>query len=380
MKSTIDHPPHILFVLENYYPNIGGVETLFKGLVETLSQQGHQITIITTLLSPSHPKKETIGKLQILRYRFINRYLFTLLAIFPILKHGRNADLIHTTSYNAALPSFIAAKLLRKKVIVTFHEVWASLWFQLPYMSAFGKKLHWLFEQMLIRLPFDRFIGVSKSTAQNLIKAGVAAERVHYIYNGIDYADFRTEGAVNLPSSFTYTFFGRLGVSKGLDLLLGAAVLFYKKNPSSRLRLILPKDPDGFLKLVQEEIGSKGLDTHIELLHELPFSELKRKLKESHAVVIPSYSEGFCFAAVECTALDVPIISSDQMALKETVSGKHIKMAEQNAEALFRALEKARAGEWVEIPVRHFYLKDTIANYIKLYGQLLNDNSSYARN
>jgi len=42
--------------------------------------------------------------------------------------------------------------------------------------------------------------------------------------------------------------------------------------------------------------------------------------------VIPSYSEGFCFAALEACALNIPVISSDMGALKETVSNKHLKL------------------------------------------------------
>ena len=37
----------ILFVLENFYPNIGGVETLFKSLTEQLVREGHEVMVIT---------------------------------------------------------------------------------------------------------------------------------------------------------------------------------------------------------------------------------------------------------------------------------------------------------------------------------------------
>lgn len=90
---------HILYVLENYYPNVGGVESLFKKLIESMAAQGHRVTLITTRLSKEHPAKEIDGKLRIFRYRFYNRYLFTLLAFFPILKHVGACELVHTTSY-----------------------------------------------------------------------------------------------------------------------------------------------------------------------------------------------------------------------------------------------------------------------------------------
>jgi glycosyltransferase involved in cell wall biosynthesis len=369
-----DRRHHVLFVLENYYPNIGGVEKLFKSLAESLSGQGHQVTIITTRLSKNDPATETSGNIHIRRYSFLNRYFFTLFALFPVLRHARRCDLVHTTSYNAALPAYLAARLLRKKIVVTFHEVWAGLWFQLPYMGSFAKRLHYLFEQMLLRLGFDCFVGVSSSTSDSLLRAGVPASRVKTIYNGIDYQEFTIKkDPVPLSSAahFTYTYFGRLGMSKGLDILLAAARLFCQKHPRSRLKLILPKDPPAFLAIILENIKENGLEGHASVLHHLTFEQLQAELLASDCAVIPSYSEGFCFAAAECAALGVPIVSSGRAALKEVVSGRFIELESLSPAALVDALEKARVGEWQHRPVRQFELKDTVAEYLELYHQLL---------
>ncbi|MCB0520267.1 MAG: glycosyltransferase family 4 protein [Lewinellaceae bacterium] len=364
---------HVLFVLENYYPNIGGVETLFKSLAENLARNGHRVTILTTRLSLSDPPKEIQGNIAIHRYRFLNRYFFTLFAIFPVLKHARCCDLVHTTSYNAALPAYLGARLLGKKIVVTFHEVWASLWLTLPFMGWLPKRLHYLFEQMLLRLDFDRFVGVSGSTSESLRKAGVPAERVMTIYNGINYQDFTETDAATAPkknSIFTYTYFGRLGMSKGLDILLEAARLFRQQCPDSRLKLIVPTQPAGFLKQILGDIEKKGLAGHVSILHHLTFGQLKMELASSDCTVIPSYSEGFCFAAAESIALGVPVVSSGRAALKEVVSGRFIEMEDMTPGALAAALQKARVGEWRQTPLKKFELSDTIAAYENLYFQL----------
>lgn len=368
---------HVLFVLENYFPNIGGVEKLFKTLAESLARNGHQVTILTTRLSPNDPRKETEGNITVHRYDFLNRYFFTFFALFPVLRHGRGCDIIHTTSYNAALPAYLGALLLRKKSIVTFHEVWASLWFGLPFMDWVPKRLHFLFEQMLLRLRFDRFVGVSKSTSDSLMAAGVPPDRVVTIYNGIYYGDFvkqQTATEQSKPDVFTYTYFGRLGISKGLDILLDAAQVFSQKHPHSRLKLILPKEPKAFLQQILDEAEKKGLNGHITLLHELTFEQLKTELATSHCTVIPSYSEGFCFAAAESVALGVPVVSSGKAALKEVVSGRFVEMENLSSEALVAALEKARVGEWCQTPAKRFELSDTIVAYEQLYYRLMRPN------
>lgn len=362
----------ILFVLENYYPNIGGVETLFKTLIEQLDQQGNEILLLTTKLDKSHPTKEIVGNTTIIRLPFPNRYFFTLLAFFPIAWYARKCDLVHTTSYNAGLPAYFAAKLSRKKIIITFHEVWGNLWFKLPYMSSAVLKGHYYFEQFLLKLKFDRFVAVSQSTADNLIQEGVDPKRVVVNYNGIDYSEF--ENVASAPSNdntFTYTYFGRLGISKGLDLLLDAAVLLKDKRPNTRLNMILPTTPEGFLNDIKNFIVEKKLTEYINIQHELSFEDLKIELKKSDCVVVPSYSEGFCFAAVEAIALGVPLVSSDQMALREVVSGKFIKMKTFDVEGLVDALVKAELGEWEENAVRKFELNDNTQRYLDLYEEIL---------
>ncbi|MEY3368163.1 MAG: hypothetical protein RI973_1318 [Bacteroidota bacterium] len=369
----------ILFVLENFYPNIGGVETLFKNLNDHLNRQGIQTLVLTNRLSAEHPFLEQSGGSQIYRYRFMNRYLFTALAFLPVLKLARNCDLVHTTSYNAALPALLGAKLTNKKVVVTFHEVWGKLWFELPHLSFLSKMLHFLFEWFLLKLPFDQFVAVSEFTARRLMENGVPVHKIKVVYNGIDYGEFN-DAANSVGSdlikpdskkdAFIYTYFGRLGISKGLDVLLGAAAALQKEIPDSKLKLILPLTPTSFLSRIKKQIQELGLQLHTELLHELPFDRLKSELLASDCVVIPSYSEGFCFAAAECAALGVPVVSSGRGALREVVSGSFLHLSQLDANSLASALTKASKGEWEQTPLKKFELGKTLESYLSLYRDL----------
>ena len=362
----------ILYVLENYYPNLGGVETLFKSIAEGFAEQGHHVKIVTTHLFPETARYERQGNLEIVRMPLRNRYLFTFFSLFFILPHVRGCDVIHTTSYNAGLPAFIAAKLFRKKVIITFHEVWADLWFKLPWMGKISSRLHYLFEQMLVRLPFDRFVAVSQSTAAALERAGVAEHRIRMIYDGIDYRAF--ERRPRLPrkneSPFLFTYFGRLGISKGLELLIPAFADVHERHPLTRLQLIVPTVPEPFLADLKKLVQNHGVSTTTQFRHELSFLELQAAIRASDAVVIPSWSEGFCFAAVETVALGTPIVSSGRTALRETVTGHYVEMNAQTIEGLRDAMERAYRGEWEHRPIRYFHLQQTIEAYFRLYREL----------
>ena len=93
---------NILFVVENYYPHIGGVETLFKGLTEGLAALGHQITVVTHRMKDTK-KSETINGVKIYRVScFQSRYLFTVLCLPKVLVLSKKADIIHTSTYTAS--------------------------------------------------------------------------------------------------------------------------------------------------------------------------------------------------------------------------------------------------------------------------------------
>lgn len=383
----------ILWVLENYHPLIGGVETLFKSLEARLCQQGHQLIILTGNPGKSVPRTETGENYQVIRMPFRNRYLFTFFAFPWVWWHARNVDLVHTSSYNAGLPAFLGAKLRRKKVIITFHEAWGKLWFQLPFISKAGKYLHYSFEQMLLKLPFDRFVAVSNSTAKRLREEGVAPKRIAMIYNGVDYEQFTVcssqfavhssrfpgpgSGASKLgtgnwePSPFLFTYFGRLGISKGLDLLLPAAKRLREQKVGWKLQLIVPEEPLGMLNWIKDYVGRHKLADFVQIRHSLDWEDLKEAIRSSDSVVIPSYSEGFCFVAVETMALGRPIISSGRGALGEVVGGKFLEMKQLDAYHLAKAMQKALDGAWEERPLQKFEIATQITAYLDLYSELI---------
>lgn len=359
----------ILFILEYYYPNIGGVEKLFKHLTESLAQNNHEILVITSRFDKNLTKNETINGVKIKRLNLKNRFLFTFFSIFSIVKYAKEYDLIHTTSYNAALPAWIAAKIFGKRSVITFHEVWGDLWVKLPYLSRAQKILFSYYEKLILKLKFDYYISVSEFTKNELIAAGINPQKIIKIYNGISKNEYKPL-TNNAPQKFTFTYFGRLGVSKGLDLILPAAKMFLKNHPNSLFKFIIPKTPKILYEKILREVQNLDSKENIKLMHHLSFEKLSEEVSKSSCVLIPSYSEGFCFTAVEATALGVPVISSGLGALKETVSGKFILLSEHTAQGLFMALEQAHKGQFQYKKEKKFTFEESLKHYIEFYNQL----------
>jgi glycosyltransferase involved in cell wall biosynthesis len=124
-------------------------------------------------------------------------------------------------------------------------------------------------------------------------------------------------------------------------------------------------------------VQSLGMEANVEYRHHLPRTRLFEEITHSSCIVIPSYSEGFCFVAAESVALGVPVISSHQGALPEVVGGHYISMQAQKTEILEHALDMAAAGKWTVRPPVKYLLADAVAHYISLYEGLQKSKESY---
>ena len=363
----------LLFVLENFYPNIGGVETLFKSLTEALAAQGHHVTVFTNKFSDTLKTEETIDNVHIVRVNLKNRYLFTFFSIFKLLPYAREADLIHTTSYNAGVPAYLAGKLTGIKTIITFHEVWGALWTKLPYINFLSARMHRLFEWFLLKLNFTKFIAVSDFTKKQLQLHGIRKDKLQRIYNGIDYNTFDISTDSLPPNKkYTFTYFGRLGISKGLNLLMDAAESLKQDGKDFILQLIIPTEPKFFYRMIKNQINAKDLMDTVVVKSHLKKDDLLQNIRSSDCVIIPSYSEGFCFSAVETMALNVPIISSGQGALKEVVSGSYLEMSDLTSESLYHCMKLAMSDQWKRKEIKKFHLRDSVEQYITCYQEILN--------
>ncbi|MBC34702.1 MAG: hypothetical protein CL663_01475 [Bacteroidetes bacterium] len=358
----------VLFVLENYYPNIGGVEKLFKTLAESLPPKGYSVSVLTRKSEKDLPEHEVINGVNIYRIKTFNRLFFSLFSIPKALKLAKEADIIHTSSYSAALPARIAAKLSGTPSLITFHEVWDKLWYKLPFTSYLLKRAYRIYERSILKLKFSEFVAVSESTASALKKAGVK-QSISTIYNGINYDDYRKEW--KKPEEFSFCYLGRLGISKGLEMLVPAAINFIKLHPEVKFKLISPSHPISIYNYIVNEFDKAGLSNNL-IHYESPRPEkLQEILFSSSCIVIPSQSEGFCFVAAEAVALGVPILSNLNTALKEVVGGKHILIEPLNTDGVINALNKAYESNFQEIMVKEYHLETSVDSYLKLYDRLI---------
>jgi glycosyltransferase involved in cell wall biosynthesis len=363
---------NILFVTDFYKPHIGGVEKLFASLAEKLVEKGNNITYITWKYDRNLASKEILNGVRIYRVSSPSRLFFSLFALPKIIRESKKADIIHTSTYSSAFGAWIAGKIAKKKVVITVHEVWGNLWMKLPFLSQAEKRAFRWFEKWLFKLNFDTYIAVSDFTEKKLIELGIPNHKITRIYNGIDY-DLPQWNDPGLP--FTFTYFGRTGASKGLDLLIEAAERLSESQPEIRFKFILSPQSKKVFNTVTRRIKEGPLQNATKIFSKLPYPTLINELQHSNCIVIPSYCEGFGFTAVEASAMGIPVISSAMGSLPEVVSGKVISMKELTASSLLNAMEAALCNQFEEIPLKKFTVEEFILKHISLYEMSLTPNA-----
>ena len=370
----------ILFVLEHYPPYIGGAENLFKNLAEILVKNKHECSVITCRLQNTKIYEEING----VKIHRVNvpqkgsRYYFTFLSLPQVWKLSKDADIIHTTTYNGAFPAILVSKLRKKPCIITVHEVFGSMWKNLTSMNWLNAKAHQFLEKIIIALPFDKYVCVSRYTRNCLRLFGVTDKKLVVIYNGIDYNTFskkidgkKLRNKLGLNNNFIYLYYGRPGVSKGVESLIRAVPLISKKIPNSKLLLVLARDPIKGYEYILNLINNLNVRNSVLLLNPVPAEEIPGYIALSDCVVVPSLSEGFGFTAAEACAMDKPVISTDAGSLPEVVSGRYVMVEPKNPEAIADGVEKIYNEKAESKEEKIFTWNECIEKYIKVYENLL---------
>lgn len=370
---------HILFVLQYYYPYVGGLESLFKNLTEGLAERGHHVKVVTTLLRKTN-EREILNDVEIERVRvpfWADRYFFTVLGVPRANLAARNCDLVHTTPYTAVVPAFIAARRWGLPIVFTALEVLGSRWHTVE-RNIFRAFSYRAFEKLTTSLPYDRFAAISKATLDDCLTSGMDGERGQVIYPGVDklFVPAPRTGALRkrcrIPDdAFLYMYYGRPGKTKGVDVLLAAAPLIQKSIPNAFLVLVLADQPRRqYLEMCALAKNLESL-ANILILPSLPRQELVTAIRDADCVVIPSRTEGFGLTAAEACATGTPVVATRAGSLPESVSGRHILVEAGSPKSIADGVTRIWRGEWQETSIHNYVWDAMVDAYVSLYKEIL---------
>jgi exopolysaccharide biosynthesis WecB/TagA/CpsF family protein len=150
----------------------------------------------------------------------------------------------------------------------------------------------------------DSFIALSDFQKDKMVEAGLPETNVH----------IKPPFYVNPPSPLSWqereskvVFVGRLGIEKGLNILIDAWKQWGREAPQLE---IIGDGPERVR--LQKSVRGNGIEEKISFLGQLPFLEVQRRLRLARLLVLPSLCfEGFPMAIIEAFSLGVPVAASD---------------------------------------------------------------------
>lgn len=368
----------ICLITEHFPPHIGGVEIVFQEYAKRLAKRGHQVRVITSNSGGITGQKNKWGA-QIYYTNTISFFNHPILPKKKLIPHIKWADIVHTTTLTAALPSVSISKKYNKPCILMTHEALANKWFQVEKnpLKALG---FLLFEWYILTRQYSLWQTVSQATAKDLSKYSIPPNKIITVHHGVDYSvwnqnikkhDLNT--LFKVPSSKNiFLYNGRPGKTKGIFILLKAINKIKKSIPKNFVfGLIISQEPCSERKKVKHLIEKYRIQKIVKIVDSLPYANLPGYRKSAFAFIVPSTTEGFGFTTTETSALNTPLIVSDAGSIPEVASGKVLFFKNRDYNDLAQKILLAIENKFQNISDKKFYWKDTIDKIEKVYTKLI---------
>jgi glycosyltransferase involved in cell wall biosynthesis len=196
--------------------------------------------------------------------------------------------------------------------------------------------------------PRARFLAISESTRDDLVRRGIAAGRIDVVHCGLDHASYRHDPAVPKAARPTVAFVGRLRRYKGVEWVMRVFPRVLARVPQARLEVV----GDGpWMESLRREAARRGVDGAVEFCGFLPRPEKVRHIQSAWALVQPSPKEGWGLTVVEAGACGTAVVAADSPGLRDSVrrdaTGLLVPYGDDAAlaDALVRVLEDAALRE-----------------------------------
>jgi glycosyltransferase involved in cell wall biosynthesis len=162
----------------------------------------------------------------------------------------------------------------------------------------------------------SRFLAISESTRDDLVRRGIAPGRIAVVHCGMDHATYRHDPTVAKSAAPTIVFLGRLRRYKGVDWAMRVLPRVRERVPGARLVVV----GDGPFRPVLERAAARlGVSGAVEFRGFLPAAEKVRALQQAWALVQPSPKEGWGLTVVEAGACGTAVVAADSPGLRDSV-------------------------------------------------------------
>lgn len=329
---------HVLILAIGFLPNIGGLETHLKDLIEELNKKDWKITVLTyqPLNTPTlgkwieRAKNLIIFRLPILRevfYKLYKKPLLEFLFLEPLLFLATpivllmypDISVINGQGLIAGFTASFWSKVFRKRYVVSVQSV-----YNFPKKGIYRQVCRWIFKSA------DKVIAISTHARQDIESLGISHDKIQ-LYTNWENSDFfkpinkkLAKNKVGFKDKFVVSFFGRLIEEKGVKIVIelielldkGISLAIYGEGPLN----------DYVKRAAQKYNNLKYMGT-------IPPQLLPLHYSAADLVLMPTLNEeGFGRVAAGALFCGTPVVASNRGALPEVVNdsvGKIIKPTPQ---------------------------------------------------
>lgn len=291
------------------HPKAGGAEIHVAEIFGRIAARGARVTLVTSRFAGSATEDEVRG----MRVQRVGRVPFYYpRAAWLCARDTRRRRYDVVVECLNKLP-FLAPLYSAAPVLGLCHHLFGETAFlQVSWPVAAAV---WSVERMVPRVyAGGRLVVISESTRGDLIRRGVAAERIEVQHPGIRPPAFEPPPASGRQHRVAYV--GRLEPYKQVDIVLRAAARLVERFPALQIDIIGRGSDRARLERAAAEIG---LADRTHFAGFVSDEERDRLLAGARVCVCPSAKEGWGLTVIESNALGTPNVTSDAPGLRDSV-------------------------------------------------------------
>ena len=295
----------VVYTVDNFWPNVGGVEVVSADLLPRLRDLGHDFVVVTDRLDDSLPEEDVFAGIPIRRLPFVpaiqagdlDALAQTRARVRDIVRE-HDADLIHSVFLGAGIWTVPTA--LKIPLIVSMHGSWPTVDWASP--NGLGGRV--LATASLVT-------ACSENAMADLLRAAPAlADRAMVVLNGLDPAP--GEPLPPPPGPPLLLCAARITPEKGLHTAIEALALL----PEAQLAIagygpLLPE--------LRQLAADLGVEDRVEFLGWVAPPAIAGWMAKATVVLVPSRVEGFGLVALQGALAARPVVASRVGGLPEVV-------------------------------------------------------------
>lgn len=393
----------ILHITPNYYPSVGGIQTVIKNVSERLvTQHNDEVTVFTTnAINSVHgakvdvlsPGEECINGVTVRRFIFTQRWIPFLKGFILLNRYIPVPGLPYIQLWRTGPVAPQMKRAIRRSqadVILAAPFNYLHMYYPrrcripLVYMGALHLSEDEYIHPMIIRAinRADAYIAFTGYERDVLLRRGANPNKLHVVGLGIDLSYF-TQGngqiirqRFGLGDDSVVAYLGRLATQKGIDTLIKAMAQVWPVFPQTRLLIAGAKtDFDTTLQELLEALPTLYRERVTFINQPFSVADAPHFFVASDVFVTVSRAESFGIVYLEAWACRKPVIGGRIKAVASIIAegedGLLVECGnvEQLSDALLRLLEnpelRATMGQRGHEKVAKEYTWDIVTQKIR---------------